>query len=296
MAEPPAGTLIGRQFDAFVGWLTTEGQWFFGGVDTIISTVYNNVSAGFKYLPAWLLILIVAIVCMVFISRKLALINVLALVGIWGMTTMPSRFADQVHIWPWAMDTFALVFIAVGVSLLVAIPLGVLSAYHNKLWLVVRPIMDLMQTIPMWVYMIPAVLFFQMGPTCAIFATVIFALPPPLRYTNTAIRNVDQGIVEAGKSLGATTWQRFKKVELPAAVPTIMTGVNQCIMMALSMVVLAALVGAGGLGGRIIWGMLRARTAYAFEAGFAVVFTAIVIDRSTEELVEKIRQRLRLVG
>lgn len=296
MAEPPAGTVIGHQFDSFVSWLTTEGHWFFGGLDTVISTVYENLSSAFKFLPVWIIILIVVVLSVVFINKRLGVINFFALVGIWAMTTMPTRFAEPVHIWPWAMDTFALVFIAVFAALIIAIPLGVLCAYNDRLWLAIRPIMDLMQTIPMWVYMIPAVMFFSLGPTCAIFATVIFSLPPPLRYTNTAIRNVDQGIVEAGKSLGATTWQRFKKVELPAAIPTIMTGINQCIMMALSMVVLAALVGAGGLGGRIIWGMLRARTAYAFEAGFAVVFTAIVIDRSTEQLIETIREKLRLKG
>lgn len=294
MAHPGTGTIIGIKFESFVNWLNVHGSWFFDPISSTVQSFHGNLVSLLSGIPAWAFILIVVVLSALFISKQLAAINFIALTSIWGFTCVPWAGGALSHIWPWALETFALVFIAVLICLIIAIPLGVACAYYDKLWLVFRPICDLLQTIPMWVYMIPGVMFFKLGITAGLLATVLYAVAPPLRYTRTAVKNVEPGIVEAGKSLGATTWQRFRKIELPAAIPTIMTGINQCIMLALSMVVLAGLIGAGGLGDRIIYGMTKPRTPLAFEAGFATVATAIMFDRTSEGLIEMVREKLRL--
>ncbi|MCX7852418.1 MAG: ABC transporter permease subunit [Anaerolineae bacterium] len=182
-------------------------------------------------------------------------------------------------LWAAGMQTLALMGVSVLISLLIGIPLGILAARHDRLEAALRPLLDAMQTMPAFVYLIPVVLFFGIARVPAVIATVIYALPPAIRLTAAALRQVPADAREAGVSFGSTPWQLLRKVELPLAMPGIMAGVNQTIMMALGIVVIAALVGAGGLGREVLVGLQRLRVGQAFEAGQAIVCLAILLDR-----------------
>lgn len=193
------------------------------------------------------------------------------------------------------MLTTALVAVSATAALVIALPLGVLAATNNMVERALRPVLDFMQTMPPWVYLIPAVIFFSLGRTPAVFATAIFAIPPPLRLTNLGIRQVPSAPIEAGKAFGANKFQILTKIQLPMALPTIMAGVNQCIMMSLSMVVLAGLIGAGGLGGEVVRGLTRMMIGVGVRAGICIVILAIIFDRLTLGIV-KLFQKGNVAG
>lgn len=187
-------------------------------------------------------------------------------------------------LWEEAMLTLALVTASALVALALGIPLGVLCAQSRTLEAVVRPTLDVMQTMPAFVYLVPIVVLLSLGAGPALVAVVIFAMPPAVRLTMLGIRQVPQDTVEAAQAFGATAWQTLRKVELPQALPTIMAGVNQVIMLALSMVVIAALVGAGGLGAPVVRGLSQADVGQAFVGGIGIVVIAIYLDRVTRNL------------
>jgi glycine betaine/proline transport system permease protein len=187
-------------------------------------------------------------------------------------------------LWRATMSTFSLVLTSVFIALLIGIPLGIWCSKKDKVWDVVRPILDFMQTLPAFVYLIPAVLFFRLGAVPGVVATLIFSLPPAVRLTNLGIRQVPQEIKEAAVSFGATNRQMLFKAELPVALSTIMAGVNQTIMLALSMVVIAGMIGAGGLGNEVVRGVTQLRIDVGFESGIAIVILAIFLDRITQAL------------
>jgi glycine betaine/proline transport system permease protein len=193
-----------------------------------------------------------------------------------GMTFIISL--DQ---WENAMNTLALIVFATLVALVIGIPLGVMAARWDRFSRFVRPVMDLMQTMPAMVWLIPTVTLFSIGIPAGLVATVIFALPPGVRLTELGIRQVDHEVVEAGQAFGATPRQILREVQLPLAMPTVMAGVNQVIMLALSMAVIAGFVGAGGLGGAVVSAITQVRIGLGFEAGFSVVILAIFLDRVT---------------
>jgi glycine betaine/proline transport system permease protein len=170
------------------------------------------------------------------------------------------------------------------ISMGIGIPLGIWASKSDLVEQVVRPILDFMQTLPAFVYLIPAVLFFRLGPVPGVVATLIFSLPPAVRLTNLGIRQVPQEIKEAARSFGATPRQMLFKAELPVAMPTIMAGVNQTIMLALSMVVIAGMIGAGGLGNEVLKGITQLKIDLGFESGIAIVILAIFLDRVTQAL------------
>lgn len=171
---------------------------------------------------------------------------------------------------------------AIFTVLVVGVPLGVWTANSPRADKILRPVLDLMQTMPAFVYLIPAVLFFGLGAVPGVFATIIFAMPPVVRLTGLGIRQVPKNVVEASRSFGATRWQLLYKVQLPLALPTILTGVNQTIMMSLSMVVIAAMIAAGGLGEIVLKGITQMKIGLGFEGGIAVVILAIILDRITQ--------------
>ncbi len=187
-------------------------------------------------------------------------------------------------LWTQTMQTLALMNVSVFIALLIGIPLGVVCALSDRFDRVLRPILDAMQVMPAFVYLIPVVLFFGVARVPAVVATVIYAIPPAVRLTNLGIREVQPTVVEAARAFGSTRWQILRKVQLPLALPAIMTGVNQTIMMALSIVVIAAMVGAGGLGREVYLSLQRLQVGRAFEAGLAIVFIAIILDRLSEAL------------
>ena len=189
--------------------------------------------------------------------------------------------------WKDAIHTTTLVLVATFISLLLGIPLGILSARNKTADMIIRPILDFMQTMPAFVYLIPAIFIFSVGNTPGIIATVIFSLPPAVRLTSLGIKNVPSDVVEAGHAFGATEDQILYKIQLPLAMPTILTGVNQVILLSLSMVVIASMVGARGLGSIVYQGIQQNDIAKGFESGLGIVILAIILDRITQSFANK---------
>lgn len=244
------------------------------GFDSI-GAVVNGFSEGIEWLlmlpPAWLLIAIFVGLGLWRIGYKFATFTAVAFVlivltGFWEQTVV----------------TLGLTFSATLISLLLGIPLGIWAARSERVATIIRPILDFMQTMPAFVYLIPAAMLFGLGRVPGIIATVIFAMPPAVRLTSLGIRQVNKEIIEAGQSFGCTPRQLLFKVQLPNAMPSIMAGVNQTIMMALSMVIIASMVGAGGLGNDVLASIQRLDIGLGFESGMAVVLLAIILDRITE--------------
>jgi len=186
--------------------------------------------------------------------------------------------------WAAMIETLALVLFATLVSLVLGVPIGILAARRRWVFVALRPILDMMQTIPTFVYLIPTLILFGLGLVPGLISTVIFAIPAPIRLTHLGISSVPKPLVEAGEAFGATRWQLLYKVELPHAMPTIMAGVTQCIMLSLSMVVIAALVGAGGLGTPVVRALNSVNIGLGFEAGLAIVIVAILLDRILKQV------------
>jgi len=235
------------------------------------------IQSGLSVIPWWGYILLIAIISW-FSIRKIVPTIVLSLlpliIGVFGF-------------WDLAMETLAIVIVSVIISLALGIPLGVLMAEIKSLGYVIRPILDAMQTMPSFVYLIPAMMLFGLGKVPAILATVIYALPPVIRLTSLGIELVPKPVQEAALAYGATRWQLLKEVRLPLAMPSIMAGVNQTTMMALSMVVIASMIGARGLGQEVLMAINRINVGRGFESGLSIVIMAIVIDRITQGLAKK---------
>ncbi|MET0161616.1 MAG: proline/glycine betaine ABC transporter permease [Microbacteriaceae bacterium] len=198
--------------------------------------------------------------------------------------------------WVTSMQTLALVLVAAGIAVIIAVPLGIWAARSDRVSAVIKPVLDLMQTMPAFVYLIPAIVFFSIGVVPGVVATVIFALPPGVRLTELGIRGVDSETVEAGHAFGATPGQILRGVQLPLAMPTIMTGINQVIMLALSMAVIAGIAGADGLGKEVVQAMSTVNIAKGVEAGLSVVILAVYLDRVTAALGDLKGQRWSLLG
>lgn len=188
--------------------------------------------------------------------------------------------------WNSAMVTLNMVLVSAAVAMIIAIPLGIWSARSEQANPIIKALMDFMQTMPAFVYLIPAVIFFGLGIVPGVVATVIFAMPPVVRMTNLGIRQVPVEMNEVADGFGSTEWQKLRKVQMPIAMPSIMAGINQCIMLSLSMVVITAMIGGGGLGQDIVYALSRVDVALGFEAGLAVVLIAMTLDRLTQSLKE----------
>jgi glycine betaine/proline transport system permease protein len=260
---------LGEYIASFVEALTTHAA----GVFDLISEGLGALITSLTHLLLWVppLVLIVLIAGLAFFlqrSIKLVAFVVLALL-----------LVVNLGYWEASMETLSLVICATIVCLLVGVPVGIAAAHRPWLEASLRPLLDLMQTIPTFVYLIPTLILFGLGVVPGLISTVIFALPAPIRLTTLGIASVPKPLIEAGESFGATRSQLLWKVELPHALPTIMAGVTQCIMLSLSMVVIAALVGADGLGKPVVRALNSVNIADGFEAGLAIVIVAIVLDR-----------------
>lgn len=213
----------------------------------------------------------------------------------WGISLFAGAgllFMGLVGLWPQSMQTLALMAVSVLICLIVGVPLGILAARYKKFDQTMRPILDAMQTMPAFVYLIPVLLFFGVARVPSVVATVIYALPPAIRFTTSGIRQVPPELVEAADAFGSTAWQRLRKVQLPLAMPSILAGLNQVIMMALGMAVIAALIGAGGLGREVLVALQRLQVGKAMEAGLAIVFLAIILDRISYAYSQRRRHML----
>ncbi len=193
----------------------------------------------------------------------------------------------NIGLWNATVSTLSLVLAATFIAVGLGLPLGIFAALNDKANKVIMPVLDFMQTMPAFVYLIPAIPFFGLGKVSAVFATVIFGMPPAIRLTSLGIRQVPGELIEASDAFGTTWKQKLLKVQLPMAVPTIMAGINQTIMLSLSMVVIAAMIGAGGLGGEVLRAIQRFQPGKGFEAGLGVVILAIILDRITQNIGKK---------
>lgn len=221
-------------------------------------------------------------------------IAIFVLLALWRVSFGFAVFAGlslalvgQMGLWSAMMETLSLVVASTVIAMVVGLPLGVAMARRDSVAAVIRPALDLMQTMPAFVYLIPAAMFFGLGAVPGTIATVIFSMPPVVRLTNLGIRQVDVEFVEAGNAFGCTPTQLLLKVQLPNAMPSIMAGINQTIMLSLSMVVIASMIGAGGLGNTVLTGIQRLDVGTGFEGGLAVVILAVILDRLTQSLGRK---------
>ncbi|MBN8233642.1 proline/glycine betaine ABC transporter permease [Halobacillus kuroshimensis] len=226
-------------------------------------------------IPVWLFIVIVGVLAF-FVSGKKFGLTAFSVIGLW--------FIHNQELWEELMNTFTLVVFASLICVIAGIPLGIWMSKNRTVEKIFTPVLDFMQTMPAFVYLIPAVAFFSIGMVPGVFASVIFATPPTVRFTNLGIRQVSHELIEASDSFGTTGVQKLFKVQLPMAKKTIMAGINQTVMLALSMVVIASMIGAKGLGQTVITGLQRAEVGTGFVAGLGIVILAIIIDRFTQNL------------
>ena len=272
---------IEQPVNDFVNWLVrTYGESFetFSGA---VLYVLLKLEQLLRFLPWWVIV-IVAAVLVYLASRKFArtalIVVSMMLIGMLGM-------------WDLAMQTLALMIFSVLVSIIVGIPTGIVMAISPRTRMVLNPILDAMQTMPSFVYLIPAMMLFGLGKVPALFATVIYATPPLVRLTELGILNVDADAVEASRAFGATRGQLLRKVQLPLALPSIMTGINQSTMMALAMVVIASMIGARGLGEQVLYGIQRLDVGRGLTAGICIVLLAIVFDRINQAWGQRLQER-----
>jgi glycine betaine/proline transport system permease protein len=195
------------------------------------------------------------------------------------VTAVALAFCFLSGLWTASMQTLALVTVAVIISVLIAFPLGILASRRKNVEAIIRPVLDIMQTVPPWVYLIPAVMIFSLGRVPAIIATIVYGVPPMLRLTTLAFNQVPKDLLELGQATGASPRSILFKIEIPSATPTLLVGLNQCILLSLAMVVLAGLVGAGGLGAEVTRGLTRMEMGLGLRAGLAIVAIAILLDR-----------------
>lgn len=267
---------LGDLADNALDFVIDNIGWLFAALREFFLAIYTGVDVLLTAPPFWVMIIIAC--ALAFLARGWVFA-----VG----TALTFLLVAGVGQWENAMDTLALVLVGSTVALLLSIPLGIAAARSNVVSSIVRPVLDFMQTTPAFVYLIPALLLFRVGVVPGIVATVIFSLAPGVRLTELGIRGVDKEVVEAGEAFGASQWRILRQIQLPLALPTIMAGVNQVIMLSLSMVVIAGLAGARGLGGEIIASLNRLDVGLGVEAGVSVVILAIYLDRLTASFGKK---------
>lgn len=255
-----------------VGWIEVYFGWLLDIIRDFLRWAVDSLGDFLmSFEPTMFLLL--AFVVSILITRRLVL-SLFVSIGFYVIQWM--------GYWENAMLTLDMVLVSTAVAVAIAIPMGIWAAYSEGANPFIKALMDFMQTMPAFVYLIPAVVFFGLGVVPGVIATVIFAMPPAVRLTNLGIRQVPLEMNEVADSFGSSPWQKLTKVQLPIAMPSIMAGVNQCIMLSLSMVVIAALIGGGGLGEDIVYSLSRIDIAMGFEAGLAVVIIAMILDRLTQ--------------
>jgi len=266
--------------DALLDWLTAALSGLTRVVSHSVTEWIAQLTALLQAVPPPVIILAFGVLAWRVSGWRLALGSMLGLAFLWNL-----------RLWDPMITTLVMVVLSTAASIAIGLPLGIVAALNARTWRVVAPCMDMAQTMPSFVYLIPAIPFFGLGPVSACFATVIFAMPPTIRLTALGILQVDHELTEAADAFGTTRWQKLVKVQLPLALPTIMAGVNQTIMLSLSMVVIAAMIGAGGLG-REVWSAIqRLEAGRGFQAGVAIAVLAIILDRITQQVSRRAQPR-----
>ncbi|GAA2096266.1 MULTISPECIES: ABC transporter permease [Brevibacterium] len=285
---------LGQWADSFISWIQSVFGWLLDGISVVLQETYEFLflilsfpgilvekemiadSSVMKALLTILMILLFAALAWLAASWKVAVYTVIGFYVIYALGQ-----------WENAMATLSMVVVAVVIALIIAIPVGIWAAKSPVVSMIVKPVLDLMQAMPALAYLVPAIVMFSVGIVPGAIATIIFSLPPGVRLTELGIRQVDRETVEAGQAFGASPGHILRKIQLPLAMPTIMAGINQVIMLALSMVVLAGMAGSGGLGGEVVGAISRLNVGVGIESGLAVVLLAVYLDRVTGGLGNK---------
>ena len=268
--------------DDGVDWMTVEAAWLFDWIRNAVNFALVRIEGFLKWVP-WPAV----VVALALLSLKVGGRNLLA------FTCIALLFMGFMDLWENTIGTVALMIVAVAVAVSIGFPLGILGARNQLADNVMRPILDAMQTMPSFVYLLPGILFFGLGKPAGIFATIIYAVPPVIRLTNLGIRQVSPQAVEVARAYGASPRQILTKVQIPMALPTIMAGINQTTMMALAMVTIASLVAAGGLGDDVNRALQKNQPGNGLIAGLSIVFLAIIIDRFTQMVARSRQEVLR---
>lgn len=264
---------VGNWAKSVLDWIIANLDGLFNVIKAFFQKFYDGLDYVLTEPPFWAVMIVLVALGFWVKGWKLALGSAVGLLLIYGMAQ-----------WENAMDSLALVIVASLVAIVISIPLGILAAKSTAVSNMVKPVMDFLQTMPAFVYLIPVLLLLGIGPVPGIVATIIFALAPGARFTELGIRGVDTEVVEAGQAFGASPMRILRQIQIPLAMPTIMAGINQIIMLALSMVVIAGMVGAGGLGGDVYQALTTLDTPLGVESGLSVVILAIFLDRITASL------------
>ncbi|MFO1106073.1 MAG: ABC transporter permease subunit [Amaricoccus sp.] len=272
-------SVIADAFDTAVDdaltWVSDNGAFLFDGVRALFEGFYDGVLALLTLAPWYAVAVVFGLIAWRSVDRAFGVVAAVGLALCW-----------MLGLWPETMDTFALVISATALALALALPIGVLAGFLPKLDHIVEPVLDLIQTLPPYIYLLPAIALLGFGPATALAATLIVAMPPAIRLTALGIRRTPVNFVELGQSTGMTPWQMFWKIRLPFALPSVMAGINQSLMMAFGMVVIAGIVGSGGLGETIYEAIRTLDIAKSIDAAIAIVILTIVIDRITQGLVQ----------
>lgn len=260
----------------FINWLVEGYRWFFQIIKWPVEVTLTGFESGLQAIHPFIIIAVIAFIAWRVSGKGLAIFSVisLVLVGLLGL-------------WPDTMVTLAMIFASVLFCTIAGLPLGIWAGRSDRFEAIIRPCLDAMQTTPAFVYLVPIVMLFSVGNVAGVLATIIFSLPPIIRLTSLGLRQVHPELIEAALAFGATNGQVLRKVQIPLALPTIMAGLNQTIMMALSMVVIAALIGAGGLGAPVVLGLNTLDIGRATIGGLAIVLMAIILDRITQSMGTK---------
>ena len=260
---------VGKAAESVVDWLIANGSAFFDALENGLSVIVEAILAVLQFPPP--LVGVAILTVLAFLLHRSILFSIAMALGL--------LFIVNQGYWEETTETLTLVLSSAFLCMAIGVPIGIYLAHHPRAFAIARPILDLMQTLPTFVYLIPAIIFFGIGMVPGLVATVIFVIPAPIRLTQLGIAATPASLREAGTAFGASSWQMLRKVELPYALPQIMTGLNQTIMLSLSMVVIAALVGADGLGVPVVRALNQVNTGLGFESGLIIVVVAIMLDR-----------------
>ncbi|SDI88308.1 glycine betaine/proline transport system permease protein [Pseudomonas flavescens] len=266
----------GQHLAPAIDWLNANFHPLFAAISRCIESVLGGVEATLLAMPAYALIAAVAVLAYLFTNLRVAVLSAFML-----------GFCLLSGLWTASLQTIALVSVSVSISVAIAFPLGILASRVKRFDAAVRPLLNVMQTVPPWVYLIPAVMIFSLGKVPAIIATVIYGIPPMMRLTTLAFNQIPKDLLELGQATGASPRAILLKIEIPAATPTLMVGLNQCILLSLAMVVLAGLVGAGGLGAEVTRGLTRMEMGLGLRAGLAIVAVALLLDRLSRGALQR---------
>lgn len=262
--------------DTGIDWLVSNFGTVFDGISEFLKGIVDGAVDVMALVPSIVMAVLFALLAWFISTRRIAIFTLVGLL-----------FIDYLGYWYSMLQMLSLVITSVIISLVIGIPLGILGSQKATVKKIINPVLDLMQTMPAFVYLLPAIFFFNIGVVPGVVASVIFSMPPTIRLTMLGIEQVPKDLIEATEAFGSTSWQRLLKVQIPLAKPTIMAGVNQSIMLSLSMVVIASMVGAPGLGEEVYRAVTQLKTGVGFETGLSIVIVAIILDRITQHAGKK---------